>query len=237
MDGNTALGASSPAKPASSGQSHCRLTRAVVSSSSHMVSGFCKDRNAMETLSVSGTRPRWLERPPSRGTYGHLSLQPQPGAHPAGGSSQSRAGGASLLGALTGRPQRAFLHLRTQDTRTPGSLPSLQAPPSPPLPGVAWGSRSVNPDCWATVRVEGDAVERAWVLRQSTNGLFWTSMALQTHSRNALGCDGRKARGYCPFYCPLVLLKELPWGGLQQNLSSASARTKCCKELPPKGWE
>lgn len=145
----------------------------------------------METLSVSGTRPRWLERPPSRGTNGLLQ-PPAPSPAPScRGSSQSRAGGASLLGALLRGDRRE--RFSTWELRTHGpesSLPSLQAPPSPPLPGIACGSRSANPDCWATVRVEGDAVERAWVLHQGTNGLFWTSMALQTHSRNALGTDG-----------------------------------------------
>lgn len=44
MDGNTALGASSPAKPAFTRPEPLSHTRAVVSSSSHMVSSFCKDK-------------------------------------------------------------------------------------------------------------------------------------------------------------------------------------------------
>lgn len=184
MDGNTALGASSPAKPAFTRPEPLSHTRAVVSSSSHMVSGFCKDRNAMETLSVSRKRPRWLERPPSPGTYGHLQPPARSPAPSCGGSNQSRAGGASLLRALLRGDHRERFSIWELRTHRPEScLPSLQAPPSPPLPGIAWGSRSANPDFWATVRVEGDAVERAWALHQDTNGLFWTSMALQTQPK------------------------------------------------------
>lgn len=53
MDGNTALGASSPAKPAFTRPEPLSHTRAVVSSSSHMAFGFCKDRKAVETHSAS----------------------------------------------------------------------------------------------------------------------------------------------------------------------------------------
>lgn len=68
MDGNTALGASSPAKPAFTRPEPLSHTRAVVSSSSHMASGFCKISKAVEMRSVSGRKPHWPERPPSPGT-------------------------------------------------------------------------------------------------------------------------------------------------------------------------
>lgn len=226
MDGNTALGASSPAKPAFTRPEPLSHTRAVVSSSSHMVSGFCKDGKAKEALSVSG------KRPPSPGTYGHLrppASSPLRGAILRGKQSKPRRR-ASLLGALLRGDHRE--RFSTWELRTHGpesSLPSLQAPPSLPLPGVAWGSRSANPDFWATVRVEGDAVERAWAFHQGTNGLFWTSMTLQTHSPSALGTDGERGEFLLlPFGS---VGKELR-GGLKQNLSSTSALTKCQGELP-----
>lgn len=61
MDGNTALGASSPAKPAFTRPEPLSHTRAVVSSSSHMVFGFCKDRKAAEMHGRQLKRSRRLE--------------------------------------------------------------------------------------------------------------------------------------------------------------------------------
>lgn len=169
---------------------------------------------------------------PPRGPMDTSGLQPPaPSAAPScGGSNRSRAGGASLLGALLRGDHRG--RFSTWELRTHGpesSLPSLQSPPSLPLPGVAWGSRSANPDCWATVRVEGDAVERAWALHQGTNGLFWTSMTLQTHSPSALGTDGERGES---LLLPFGSVGKELWGGLKQNLSSTSALAKCQGELP-----
>ena len=232
MDGNTALGASSPAKPAFTRPEPLSHTRAVVSSSSHMVSGFCKDGKAKEALSVSGKRPRWPERPPSPGTYGHLlpaASSPQRGAILRGKQSKPRRRSFAAGSPAARRPQTALLHLGTQDTRSRelsafAARAALSAPPWRRL-----GVKVRNPDCWATVRVEGDAVERAWALHQGTNGLFWTSMTLQTHSPSALGTDGERGEF---LLLPFGSVGKELWGGLKQNLSSTSALTKCQGELP-----
>ena len=168
---------------------------------------------------------------PPRGPMDTSGLQPPaPNAAPSCvGSNQSRAGGVSLLEALLRDHRQRFSTWELRTPRPESSLPSLQAPPSLPLPGVAWGSRSANPDCWATVRVEGDAVERAWALHQGTNGLFWTSMTLQTHRPSALGTDGERGEF---LLLPFGSVGKELWGGLKQNLSSTSALTKCQGELP-----
>lgn len=51
MDGNTALGASSPAKPAFTRPEPLSHTRAVVSSSSHMMASMGEERKKMEGVS------------------------------------------------------------------------------------------------------------------------------------------------------------------------------------------
>lgn len=121
MDGNTALGASSPAKPAFTRPEPLSHTRAVVSSSSHMVSDFCKVGKAVETLGVSGGRPRHPERPPSPGAYGH----PQPPARrgPEGEEIIMPPGPSFAAGPCAGgRPHGAFLHPGTQGTLSPRVL-------------------------------------------------------------------------------------------------------------------
>ena len=135
MDGNTALGASSPAKPAFTRPEPLSHTRAVVSSSSHMVSGFCKDGKAVETLGVSGGRPRHRERPPSPGAYGH----PQPPA-------RRRPEGEAINATRAELRYRALRWGETTPSVSPsgnpghtvpeGSLPWVQAPPSPHLRGL-----------------------------------------------------------------------------------------------------
>lgn len=114
MDGNTALGASSPAKPAFTRPEPLSHTSAVVSSSSHMVFGFCKDRKAAETNGGSSAEdaPPPTERPPS----------PGPRTAPSGAWRQERQGDR-LLAVLPGSGlRRAWEWRRVLET-------PLRAPP------------------------------------------------------------------------------------------------------------
>lgn len=114
MDGNTALGASSPAKPAFTRPEPLSHTSAVVSSSSHMVFGFCKDRKAAETNGGSSAEdaPPPTERPPS----------PGPRTAPSGAWRQERQGDP-LLAVLPGSGlRRAWEWRRVLET-------PLRAPP------------------------------------------------------------------------------------------------------------
>lgn len=86
MDGNTALGASSPAKPAFTRPEPLSHTRAVVSSSSHMVFGFCRDRKAVVMHGAPDREAPPAECPSSRGTYGHP--QPPCRAHQSRGTAE-----------------------------------------------------------------------------------------------------------------------------------------------------
>ena len=86
------------------------------------------------------------------------------------------------------------------------------------------------------MRVEGDAVERAWALHQDTNGLFWTSMALQTHSRSALGTDGEPGE-----IVPSTVL-WFCWEGTALGRTKAKpfiylGTHEVSRRAAPKGWE
>lgn len=86
------------------------------------------------------------------------------------------------------------------------------------------------------MRVEGEAApwKGRGYFRQSTNGLFWTSMALQTHSLNALGTDGQPG-DTVPSTVPLSCWKEPLGEDYSKTFHLAPGTNKA--ELPPKGWE
>ena len=91
MEGNTALGASSPAKPAFTRPEPLSHTRAVVSSSSHMVSGFCKGQEGRgDARRDSAGVPDGPSALPSRGPTDVPGPEPRAagqgcgGGHPGG---------------------------------------------------------------------------------------------------------------------------------------------------------
>lgn len=134
MEGNTALGASSPAKPAFTRPEPLSHTRAVVSSSSHMVSGFCKGQQGRgDTRRVSTAAA--LAREPS--LPGDRRTPPAGnGAEPASGAAEGtrpelRSPGSGLRCPErerergTGSSSRRRDH--TEDFSTPGA--PAQGPP------------------------------------------------------------------------------------------------------------
>lgn len=248
MDGNTALGASSPAKPAFTRPEPLSHTSAVVSSSSHMVFGFCKDRKAAETNGGSSAEdaPPPTERPPS----------PGPRTAPSGAWRQERQGDP-LLAVLPGSGLRRAWEwrrvlatpLRAPPPREPRAqrpghdcaFASFRPPAAEPGPALAlcaprWPSPGEGPRYRLAGRAEGGrgpGRSSGAPPPQGRSGLFGT-----------LNVPGSPRRPPPPVGELGEVALAVPWlwrsgerspRGRTKNLSCTLARTKWQVEQPTGG--
>lgn len=210
MEGNTALGASSPAKPAFTRPEPLSHTRAVVSSSSHMVSDFCKGQEGRgDTRRVSTGGPAGPRALPSWGPTDTPSPDPRSTGKGAaeGTRPEPRSPGSGLRcdgerGTGSSRPQGEFLHPGNPSTGSAEtSLPSLQAPRgrsqalAPTLSAPRWPHLGGEDRRYL---LAGHAygckdlpVGGALVLHTRRSGPFPTLLTFQAQNRGTFSPDGQ----------------------------------------------
>lgn len=219
MDGNTALGASSPAKPAFTRPEPLSHTRAVVSSSSHMVSGFCKGQEGR------GDARRPAREPPRPGAR----RTPPPGGARNGPGSTQRTGPGLAPGL------RAALR---RERATGSSRPHRHRLPPGPRPRgrrrfSALAAGYLRPDPGAGAPPLGAAAAPPGRLGPAGGAAARPREGLRRGTGGAASPPGGRPEVVAPLPFGSGLRREgIALGGLPQSLDSAGHTLKAWRRSP-----